>query len=525
MLRYKGKVLTKLNGTLGGKNQIKGFYEDSEGQVYFIKKPTDLKELFTELLAGLLLKEFKKRHLIPSRYMDSLIDADWIQFEDGSYGLIQPKIEFTELHKIIGTGFRDGSDRNPLIEMLSGSNRYAQLTKKLTPYYGLSMALMFSILFGDYSVHSGNVVCCRHQSTPEGQLITQFARIDWGAAFRYFGYYDDILNPFEYQGWLNFKIYSKGYIFNYKKIKGLFPAMAEKATNLLEKIDEDLVQEMICSALQSLPVDLLTASVQKELATYLGIPSFEKVMFDEQASYQPFAIDFCNILFKRLDKLRTLKDLTGNHSFLYQSMIFATPLTDMIFHSEDKELTNILKDKNLDLVLKNEANKTERNKIDIEQEMVLMKRFYHELLQDHIFKNTLSSLEEINFSLDLIKDLLILKDFYKLKRGLNNDDNLDRFDHDLLDEFYKNTLLIRLSKQDKLSQAQSLLAIAYQFFAPKYLRVAIWQDILNMLGSLFNGENLILKINHQMSEKERFFKPVFTTPYTESLDLTKHGLA
>ena len=78
MLRYKGKVLTKLNSTLGGKNQIKGFYKNSDGQLYFIKKPSDPKELFAELLAGLLLKQFKKRELIAPHYMNSLIEADWV---------------------------------------------------------------------------------------------------------------------------------------------------------------------------------------------------------------------------------------------------------------------------------------------------------------------------------------------------------------------------------------------------------------------------------------------------------------
>ena len=209
-----------------------------------------------------------------------------------------------------------------MIEMLNGYNHYALITQKLKPYYGLSIALMLLlILFGDYSVHSSNVVCIQYLSV-EKKLMTQFARIDLGAAFEYFAYYEDILNPFEYQGIMfNFKSYTKGYIFNYKKIKGLFPAIAAKATKLLEKIDRDLISSIASSALHAMPGDLLTASVQEELAQYLGISSFKKITLSDPESYREFAIDFSELLLKRLNKIAKLQDLTENDSFLYQSMI------------------------------------------------------------------------------------------------------------------------------------------------------------------------------------------------------------
>ena len=188
MLIYKGKVLTKFKDKKGGKNQSKmdGFYRDTEGQEFFIKKPKDPKELFTELLAGLLLQEFMRRGLIDPIYQSSLICAELILFEDGSYGLIQPKVSFKELYKIIGTGYRDGSDRDPLVEMFCGPEFYLLLTQ-LKQYYGLAIALMFSLLLGDNSVHSGNVVCLDVVSTIEMTFI-QLARLDWGAAVRYFGH-------------------------------------------------------------------------------------------------------------------------------------------------------------------------------------------------------------------------------------------------------------------------------------------------------------------------------------------------
>ncbi len=185
---YKDKLLTKFKDKKGGKThgEVDGFYRDPDGNEFFIKKPQDLKELFTELFAGLLLKEFITRELIDEIYHDSFICADLIQFDDKSYGLIQPKIVFKELFKIIGTGYRDGSDRDPLWEMFCGPQYYLLLTQ-LRQYFGLAIILMFSLLLGDNSVHSGNVVCLEVIAALAIDFI-QFARIDWGAAFRYFGH-------------------------------------------------------------------------------------------------------------------------------------------------------------------------------------------------------------------------------------------------------------------------------------------------------------------------------------------------
>lgn len=309
MLIYNGKVLTKFKNKKSGKNQgeVDGFYRDSDGVEYFIKKPKDPKELFTELFAGLLLQEFINRQLIDKIYHASFICAQLIQFEDGSYGLIQPKIEFKELYKIIGTGYRDGSDRDPLVEMFYGPQSYLLLTQ-LKSYFGLAIALMFSLLFGDHSVHSGNVVCLDVLSAVEMMFI-QFARIDWGAAFRYYGHKknnENLLNPFEYQGWFNPKGYTKGYFLNYKKIKGLFPAIAEQASLLQKKVNESLFVDMINSVLRQLPVDLVDNKTRLELAKYLCIESFGKINFGIED--QQFAQDLAHILFNRLDKMTALQD-------------------------------------------------------------------------------------------------------------------------------------------------------------------------------------------------------------------------
>ncbi|WP_081964880.1 hypothetical protein [Legionella norrlandica] len=146
MLIYQGKEIVRFKEKQGGKNKsdVDGFYRttDGTGQEFFIKKPADQRELFTELFAGLLLREFMKRGLIDERYFPSLICADVIQFKEGSYGLIQPLVSFDELHKLIGTSYSDGKDRDEVKETLFGPSYYTEITKQ-NKYFGLSMALCF----------------------------------------------------------------------------------------------------------------------------------------------------------------------------------------------------------------------------------------------------------------------------------------------------------------------------------------------------------------------------------------------
>ena len=328
---YKSKTLILTAPKTGGKNQspVDGFYKDSDGAEYFIKKPADQKELFTELFAGLLLQEFMSRNLINKHYHPSLICADVIQFEDGSYGLIQPKVAFTELYKKIDTAFRDGSDRAPWWEMIAGPRYYPTLTKQGN-YFGLSTAMMFSLLLGDYSVHSGNVVCLSI-----GDSATQFARIDWGAAFRYFAHKEnntDILKPHEYDGRFNLKAFTKGYVKNYKNMPGLFPSVAKKASELLEKIEVNTIFEIVFSALKKIPHDMLDQGVRAQIADYMCLDSFKNASCGHLDDDAVFARDFADILTARLSKITTIKEMAvENKSALYQSVVddttFNTPLS------------------------------------------------------------------------------------------------------------------------------------------------------------------------------------------------------
>ncbi len=51
-------------------------YKDKEGKEFFIKKPTDKKELFTELFAGKILQQFVKHDILDEKAASCLIYAD-----------------------------------------------------------------------------------------------------------------------------------------------------------------------------------------------------------------------------------------------------------------------------------------------------------------------------------------------------------------------------------------------------------------------------------------------------------------
>ncbi|MBL7481329.1 LepB GTPase-activating domain-containing protein [Legionella bononiensis] len=327
---YQGKELTRYKEKSGGKNksEVDGFYENSDHERFFIKKPADKSELFTELFAGLLLNEFKNRKLISEVYFPSLICADVIQFDDGSYGLIQPLVAFDELHKIIGTSYTDGSDRDPLKEALAGPNYYTSVTK-LGESFGLSIALMFSLLLGAHSVHSGNIVALKGD---EKSTSLQFGRIDWGDAFRNFAHKEnntDILYAYENRGVFNYKRFTKDYFLNFKKINGLFPAMAEKAKELLPKVPKDILLDMVVSALKKIPSDFINQTAKDKLASDMYMPSFKEVQLGSEAHIDTFATEMANLLEQRMTKITELKDIVVQEipENMYASVIHIPPYT------------------------------------------------------------------------------------------------------------------------------------------------------------------------------------------------------
>lgn len=329
MVAYKGKELTRFKEKSGGKNNspVDGFYKETDGdKQFFIKKPADQGELFAELFAGLLIQEFMKRKLIDEVYFPSLICADVVQFDDKSYGLIQPLVSFDELHKIIGTTRNDGNDRSVWSESLLGPRYYTALTQQ-GEQFGLSMALMFSLWLGAHSVHSGNIVLLKKKEHDS----KQFGRIDWGDAFRHFANpqnNDNILYPYENRGWFNYKSITKDFFLNYKNIKGLFPAMAEKGLKLKAQLNEEVLRDIVNSALRNIPVDLIDKPTRDKFAKYMAMDSFTKVTFGTDGNGGQFATEMASLLLSRLTKISDLKDLTADSTaaHLYESIV-VRPIT------------------------------------------------------------------------------------------------------------------------------------------------------------------------------------------------------
>jgi effector protein B len=320
MLIYEGVVLHKEEEKQGGKNQheVNGFYEGRDGSKYsryFIKKPSDPRELFTELFAGLLLEEFKRCDLVGQQFHNSLICCHFIKLEDGTYALIQPRIDFIPLYHIIGTGYADGSDRNPFLEMIAGPSYYPLLTQ-VGHYFGLATSLMFSLLLGDYSVHSGNVGCFLNEdsflsssSSGNRPAPIQFTKIDAGASFRFYCHPDnnmDILTPYEYKGVRSHRGITKGYVMNYRDVPGLFPSIASRAKLLKESVTEEHIFGIVLRTLRKIPPDLLDDETKRQLADYLFLDSFREIRFDNDESLQQVARDLTKILMRRLDRIATL---------------------------------------------------------------------------------------------------------------------------------------------------------------------------------------------------------------------------
>lgn len=153
---------------------------------------------------------------------------------------------------------------------------------------------------------------CLDLASIEEIIFTQFARIDWGAAFRYFGHKNnliDLLHPVEYQGWFNPKGYTKGYFLNYKLIPGLFSAIAEQAKLFDSQLNKALLSDIVASVFEKIPPDLIDNQIKKELAEYLCMDSFNTVNFAEK-NYQQFLEDLVDLLSTRLKKLRNYEKFT-----------------------------------------------------------------------------------------------------------------------------------------------------------------------------------------------------------------------
>jgi len=336
VLHYQGKNLTLKSPKLGGKNQsgFDGFYVCEEtGEEFFIKVPGDKKELFTELLAGKIITAMIENGLIDPKYRDLLICADAIQLPDGRYGLIQPAKKFTEiwkyfktrtdeksgsvltsLWKLFTTAISGTGDRDVLDEMLYGQTHYYPLLEDLKATDSLAACLLYSLIVGDYSVHSANVVCFGLENGNNG--AKSFGRIDWGAAFRNFGRPNnqDVMNPLEYH---SYKGWTKGYHLFYLLVKGLFKEMSAQADSLKLKLKEkekhspDFLKKVVGEAFNALPPGLLAQEgfLTKEdrvgIANYIGMERF-LATGDDSAANKNFSDELAVVMSRRIESLSNL---------------------------------------------------------------------------------------------------------------------------------------------------------------------------------------------------------------------------
>ncbi|EHL30787.1 LepB GTPase-activating domain-containing protein [Legionella drancourtii] len=331
-ITYNGKELTRFKAKSSGKNQseIDGFYRDAlDCERYFIKKPADQCELFAEAFAGAILQEIMDRGLIDKIYHPSLIVASVVRVDDGTgkpeYALIQPMVSFVALHETIETSYTDGSDRDPLKEAYAGSDYYLRLLEQ--QQFGLTSALMFSIWLSAHSVHSGNIVTLNNDK----MISKQRARLDWGDAFRFLAHpknNENILYAYENRGVLNYKSWTKDYFLNYKKIPGLFSAMAEKGRLFKAALQENELLDILRSALQKLPADLIEQQTKDRFAQKdIYMDSFRTVQLGPESDGGTFIPEMAKILNHRLDKITELQDLTLQSAMgdMYQSIFVATP--------------------------------------------------------------------------------------------------------------------------------------------------------------------------------------------------------
>jgi len=304
-LKYKEEPLTFVKAKSAGKNPGYGFYQSEVSQTkYFIKSPKKIHELFTELFAGRFLERLKREHIIPAEFHASFVCADAIDLSaNGKCGLIQPTIEFVELHRMIGTTNSKGNDRNVFFEMLFGRNKYPTLVRNGL-YTGLAIALLYSMILGDYSFHSGNVIYT------EKDGVKKFGRIDWGAALRFYGDKNntDLMIPRECVG--SFKSFTKNYI-SFYNIPGLFEAVSYYAKELRNKLAKDQLKCILYQVVKGMPHHVFE-NHRKMIADYICIPAFENVDGANEENILSFVEKLTDIMYERIIKASRLVEVVRN---------------------------------------------------------------------------------------------------------------------------------------------------------------------------------------------------------------------
>lgn len=260
----------------GGKNKTcskqNGVWTNASGRPFYIKFPSDQKELFAELFAGQFIQTLIQCQIISKEEAVCFCTTDLVTDDQGKLGLIQPfKEKAKPLHQLIGTTQLCRSDRSSWLESMSGKHYYSKIKPAL--YANLVTILFYSTIMSDHSVHSGNVLTDK----------THAYRIDFGAAWR------DILDPNNSDPWMPAaykcclpKFFYQDYLHNYPvEILNQLPVYAEHVRiNMAQKhlswkdiINETLKQIPVTYRDQitnELPVEQLANALHSRTASLCG---------------------------------------------------------------------------------------------------------------------------------------------------------------------------------------------------------------------------------------------------------------
>lgn len=326
------KDLTRKAKKEGGKNNsaVDGFWEDDKGKRYFIKAPSDQREFFTELFAGLVLKQLLSYAAFEDKAslsdFGSIITAGYATTPTGQLVLIQDCVDgFVALYTTIGTGNRSGKDRNPISEILFQGKQYTQLMDKSGSYEGLTAALMYSILLGDYSVHSGNIFSIDVRSA-NGALHKKYGRIDFGAAFRYFFDKDnnvDVYKAKERKDSLH-KDFTKNYTDYFVSIPGITEAIAEKATVFCEFMTVPVLEEAVLRAIQAFPKSFFqgggASDLKIRIANYMYSEKLAEAFCGNVLGDAAFAKELAGTMIFRAKQMAFYKHVVNSKKVAYKTI-------------------------------------------------------------------------------------------------------------------------------------------------------------------------------------------------------------
>ncbi|KZN53088.1 hypothetical protein N474_22085 [Pseudoalteromonas luteoviolacea CPMOR-2] len=261
-------------------------------------------------MAGEIIEVFKKQ-LIRDNYKKCLATASIdCEKETNTTVLIQKFLKLTELHKILETSNDKGRERSNWTEMSSGKKKYDDflLDGELN---GMTHAVLYSLLVGDYSLHSSNVALLDSSLYNGERWVT---KIDFGAAFRFYDKNDNNnpLYPAEYKGIKGAikKVY-KDYLRYYIGTDGFLQMLGETATSYLDAFRAQRVPLEI--GIENALIKIFSVikpgvDELKDIYKLTGIDLTKASLHPDNDSFEENAMIIYQTMLTRLHSLASLND-------------------------------------------------------------------------------------------------------------------------------------------------------------------------------------------------------------------------